>query len=109
MFSKHYQQFVSKTSVIIEPISWQQYLKWYAEYFSQQVAQEEAKAAEVQRHNEHREELAHEKAVRAREKLAFTLSVAGGALVVFILSTMLLILIRIERNTRKILPTKERE
>ena len=103
-FSKHYQQFVSKSSVIIEPIPWQQYLKWYAEYFAKQVSREEAKEAEVQRRNEHREELAHEKAVRAREKLAFTLSVAGGALVVFILSTMLLILIRIERNTRLNLP-----
>ena len=106
-FSKHYQQFVSESSVIIEPIPWQQYLKWYAEYFAQQVSREEAKEAEVQRRNEHREELAREKAMRAREKLAFTLSVAGGALVVFILSTMLLILIRIERNTRHNFPPKD--
>ena len=106
-FSRKYQDFVAKSSVEVHPILWQQYLKWFAEHFAEQVKEEREKVLETERVNARREALSQERASEARMKFTVVLSIAGGALLVFILATMLLILIRIEHNTRYLEPIRD--
>ncbi len=99
-FSTDQNNFITASMVSIKPISWKLYLEWFANNFAEQVAQETAKRSNIERENELRKQEAKDKALEARAKLTLVLTVAGGALVVFILATMLLVLIRIEFNTR---------
>ncbi len=99
-FSQTYRSFSAQSDVTIEPIQWQEYLKWFSSSFAEQVAEDAARQSNIKETNAQRQYAAQTKARHAREKINFYLMVAGGALVVFLLATMLLVLIRIEYNTR---------
>jgi len=99
-YAEKYLSLTKQTSVIIEPVIWQDYLKWFAQKFKEQIEEEKAKKAQIEAENNQRIHEAKLKEAQAREKIAYYLTIAGGALVVFLLATMLLVLIRIEYNTR---------
>ena len=81
-------------------IKWQDYLVWFKEDFSNQLEQEKEKYnSSVNRLERLRSEKMN-KAFEAKTKLFSLLSTMGIALIVFILFTMILVLFKIEFNTR---------
>jgi cytochrome c553 len=106
-FVETYLALKKSTPLTLKPIPWQSYLEWFSRDFKARVRANQEEQKRIDAENEQRIELAREKAIQADLMLERTLTFAGGALVVFILSTMLLVLIRIEYNTRQYDTTKD--
>lgn len=82
-------------------INWIDFIGWFVNDFNAQLALENEKYNDSLSKIEHLKNEKQNKALNARVELMQTLTVVGSALIVFILLTMILVLFKIESNTRK--------
>ncbi|MBD3789163.1 MAG: hypothetical protein IE885_02135 [Campylobacterales bacterium] len=93
----------------ITAISWIKVIELFSSQFYQMLQEESQKAKDARdRYNKLLSEKQY-KAVEAQMELLVVLESIGGALVAFILLTMMLVLIRIEKNTRNCGESKDEE
>jgi len=90
-------------------INWREFLNWFLDSFDNQIKQEESNYRQAVREVENAKRAKYYKAQTAKSQLHQLLMYLAGALVTFILLTMILVLFQIEINTRKDLVNKEDE
>ena len=89
-----------------EAISWKEYLSWFVTNFEEQVNNENNKYNSSLTKLEKMKMEKQQEAIFAQVKMYRLLGGLGIALLVFILLTMILVLFKIERNTRTIVENK---
>lgn len=101
VYADKYNSIIEVSSMMVEPVQWREYLAWFSREFSTQVSSENQKTEAAIRENAHRESLELKRTMSAKAELLQMLMVIGGAIANFILATIILVLMKIERNTRK--------
>lgn len=81
---------LSKSAIEEKAIEWTQFLEWFTSEFKAQLAGEQERI-----------QLERMTASQEKAEASITLAFAGGAMLVFMFFTMILVLLRIEINTRK--------
>ena len=92
-----------------EAISWREYLDWFIINFDEQVDNENNKYNSSITHLEEMKITKQQEAILAQVEMYKLLGGLGVALLVFILLTMILVLFKIELNTRKVIEDKGEE
>lgn len=92
-----------------EAIGWIDFISWFINDFNAQLDMENEKYNDSLSKIEQMKNEKENKALNARVELMQTLTAVGTALIVFILLTMILVLFKIESNTRKNDKTIEEE
>lgn len=93
----------------IEVIDWISVIKYFTVQFHQTIDKENQKAEEARDSYNQQLSAKQSKATEAQLELIVTLQEIGAALLAFILLTMMLVLIKIEKNTRNCGGNKENE
>jgi cytochrome c553 len=84
----------------IKAVQWKDFILWFTEEFNKQIEKENLVQRESQDNINTLLAEKEAKASEAKVELILALQVLGGALVVFVLITMMLVLLKIEKNTR---------
>lgn len=100
-YADKYNSIVKVSSMMVEPVQWRDYLEWLSKEFDTQVSSEKQKESAADRENSRKESLELERAVVARAELLQVLMAVGFSIAIFILATIILVLMKIESNTRK--------
>jgi cytochrome c553 len=84
----------------LKAVEWKDFILWFTEEFNNQIEKEKLTQRESEDNINALLAEKEAKATEAKVKLILALQVLGGALVVFVLITMMLVLLKIEKNTR---------
>lgn len=100
-YSDKYNSIIEASSMMVEPVQWRDYLQWFSREFNTQVSNEKQKKSAADRENSRKESLELERALSAKAELLQMLMAVGSSIAIFILATIILVLMKIEHNTRK--------
>lgn len=100
-YADKYNSIIEKSSMMVEPVQWRDYIEWFSKEFDTQVSSEKQKVIAAERENSRRELSESGRAAIAKEELLQVLMAVGFSIAIFILATIILVLMKIERNTRE--------